>query len=205
MNGTSEMVIAGCEPLHSRDEKSSLRTRFECVAVPQLHSLFSTALYLTKNRDDAEDLVQETFARAYRFFDTFEPETNCRAWLLSVMRNFFYTHYRKKLTEPHMVEWDRVDEVYESLIDHCQDTHRSNPAAYLVSRSMDDAIARALIDLPEEFRTAVVLVDMEELTYEEAGKVMKVPIGTVRSRVSRGRRLLQAALKDYATQQGIIR
>lgn len=184
--------------------KKASSAEFERVAVPELPNLYRAAFYLTKDRNQAEDLVQETFARAFRFFDKFEPGTNCRAWLLTIMRNLFYSHYRRLQEEPKLVDWEKIDQIYESLIVQPEKAEEGNPANFLISESMDDEVDRALKDLPEEFRTAIVLVDMEEMSYIEAAKVMEVPIGTVRSRVSRGRRLLQVALRDYAERNRLI-
>ena len=186
------------------DSKKASSAEFERVAVPELPNLYRAAFYLTKDRDQAEDLVQETFARAFRFFDKFEPGTNCRAWLLTIMRNLFYSHYRRLQEQPELVDWEKIDQIYESLIVQPEKAEGGNPANFLISESMDDEVDRALKDLPEEFRTAIVLVDMEEMSYDEAAKVMEVPIGTVRSRVSRGRRLLQVALRDYAKKNRLI-
>jgi len=174
------------------------------VAVPELSNIYRGAIYLTKDRDAAEDLVQETFARAFRFFDKFEPGTNCRAWLLTIMRNLFYTHYRRNQEELELMDSNEIDQTYEFLFVQPEKTERDNPASSLISESMDDEVDRALKELPEEFRTAIVLVDIEELSYEEAAGVMEVPIGTVRSRISRGRRLLQVALHDYAKRNRLI-
>ena len=186
------------------DSKKPSSAEFERVAVPELPNLYRTAFYLTKDKDQAEDLVQETYARAFRFFDKFESGTNCRAWLLTIMRNLFYSHYRRHQEEPELVDWEKIDQIYESLVVQTENAEGGNPANILISESMDDEVDRALKDLPEEFRTAIVLVDMEGMSYEEAGKVMEVPIGTVRSRVSRGRRLLQVSLHDYAKKNRLI-
>ena len=186
------------------DSTKASSAEFERVAVPELSNIYRGAIYLTKDRDAAEDLVQETFARAFRFFDKFEPGTNCRAWLLTIMRNLFYTHYRRNQEELELMDSNEIDQTYEFLFVQPEKTERDNPASSLISESMDDEVDRALKELPEEFRTTIVLVDIEELSYEEAAGVMEVPIGTVRSRISRGRRLLQVALHDYAKRNRLI-
>ncbi len=187
------------------DRKKEIRAEFERVALAQLSYLYTSAYYLTKDRADAEDLVQETYLRAFRFFDKFQPGTNFRAWLLSILQNLFINRYRQKRREAPTVEWEKTDDVYESMVEQDENLGGGKPEHHLVSQMMDDEVEKALRGLPEEFRTVIVLVDIEELTYEEAANVMECPMGTVRSRVSRGRRMLQVALKEYGQGRGWVR
>ncbi len=192
----------------SQERKKELRAEFERVAVPQLSNLYTSAFYLTKDRAEAEDLVQETYLRAFRFFDKFQPGTNCRVWLLSILRNLFINRYQQKKREAEKVDWEKIDQVYESIVEQgekAERAERDNPETFLISQLMDEEVEEALKNLPEEYRTAIVLVDIEELSYEEATKVMDCAIGTVRSRVSRGRRMLHVALRDYALERGLIK
>jgi len=138
-------------------------------------------------------LVQETYLRAFRFFDKFQPGTHCRAWLLSILRNIFINRYRQRRQEPEIIDWEKVDQLYESLVEQGERVE------------MGDEVETALRELPEEYRTAIVLVDIEDLSYEEATKVMECAIGTIRARISRGRRLLQVALRNYAMERGLIK
>lgn len=197
---TSSPAVAGLW-----DRKKDLKAEFDRVAVPHLSDLYRAAFYLTKNEADAEDLVQETCLRAFRFFDKFEPGTNCKAWLLSILRNLFINRYRQRKAEPERVDWERIDQVYESMVEQGQKAEKDNPESLFFSQLTSDKINEAIKGLPEEFRTAIMLVDIEALSYEEAAKVMDCPIGTVRSRISRGRRILQVALRDYAVQTGVLR
>jgi len=187
------------------DRKKELRAEFERLALPQLPYLYTSAFYLTKDRADAEDLVQETYLRAFRFFDKFQPGTNFRAWLLSILQNLFINRYRQKRRETPTVEWEKIDDVYESMVEQDENMGGGNPEHHFVSQIMDDEVEKALRGLSEEFRTAIVLVDIEELTYEEAANVIECPMGTVRSRVSRGRRMLQVALKEYGQGRGLVK
>jgi RNA polymerase sigma-70 factor (ECF subfamily) len=196
---TSSPAVAGLW-----DRKKDLKAEFERVALPHLSGLYRAAFYLTKNEADAEDLVQETCLRAFRFFDKFEPGTNCKAWLLSILRNLFINRYRQRKAEPERVDWNRIDQVYESMVEQGQKAEKNNPESLFFSQLTSQKINEAIKELPEEFRTAIMLVDIEELSYEEAAKVMDCPIGTVRSRISRGRRILQVALRDYAVQTGLL-
>lgn len=185
--------------------KKDLKAEFERVALPYLSDLYRAAFYLTKNEAEAEDLVQETYLRAFGFFDNFEPGTNCKAWLLTILRNLFINRYHQKTREPEMFDWIEINHGYHSSLEDGEQSSRGNPERLLSSKVIVQKIGTALKELPEEFRTAIVLVDIEELTYQEAGKVMGCPIGTVRSRVSRGRRILQGALRDYAVQSGVLK
>ena len=205
MNGTSEALSRGRQLLFSLDRKKELKVEFERVALPQLSHLYTSAFYLTKDKAEAEDLVQETYIRALRFFDKFKPGTNCRAWLLTILRNLFINRYRQKRQEPEKVDWERIEQVYESMVEQGEKAERDNPENHLISQLMDEEVERALRELPEEYRMAIVLVDIEELSYEEAAKVMECAIGTVRSRISRGRRILQVALRNYALERGLIK
>ncbi len=204
MNGTSGALSRGRQLLFSLDRKKELKAEFERAALPQLSHLYTSAFYLTKDKGEAEDLVQETYIRALRFFDKFQPGTNCRAWLLTILRNLFINRYQQKKREAKNVDWEKIDQVYESMVEQGERAERDNPEGLLISELMDEEVEKALRELAEEYRTAIVLVDIEELSYEEAAKVMECAIGTVRSRVSRGRRLLQVALRGYALERGLI-
>ena len=205
MNGTTGAISRGLLLLSCVDRKGALKAEFERVALPQLSHIYTSAFYLTRDKTEAEDLVQETYLRALRFFDKFQPGTNCRAWLLSILRNLFINRYRQKRKEPEKVDWEKIEQVYESMVEQGEKAERDNPENQLISRLMDEEVERALRELSEEYRMAIVLVDIEELSYEEAAKVMECAIGTVRSRVSRGRRMLQVALRNYALKRGLIK
>jgi len=191
--------------LKSKESKEALRAEFERVALLHLSHLYTAACYLTKDKAEAEDLVQETYLRAFRFFDKFEPGTNCKAWLLSILRNLFINRYWKTKREPEMVDWEKIDQVYDSLVEQGEKAKEGNPESLFFSHLMDHEVEEALKGLPEEYRTAILLVDIEELSYEEAAKVMECAVGTIRSRISRGRRMLQVALRDYALKRGVIK
>ena len=201
MNAMPEVISVG----RLWDRKKVLKEEFERVALPHLSHLYTAAYYLTKNEAEAEDLVQETYLRAFRFFDKFEPGTNSKAWLLSIQRNLFINRYRQKRREPEMVDWEKIEQDYESMVEQGERAEKENPENLFFSQLMDHEVEEALKEIPEEFRTAIILVDIEELSYEEAAKVMECPVGTVRSRVSRGRRMLQVALRDYALKRGVLK
>ena len=180
------------------------RKRFEEEALPHLDSLYTMAIRLARNSDDANDLLQETVLRAYRFFHQFESGTNCRAWMLTILFNNFRNGYRKTLREQPAAtaeEFDRKVEG-ESLR---TDPAGSNPEALLSGQGMEGEVETALASLPGEFREAILLVDVDELSYQEVSGVLNIPIGTVKSRVSRGRAMLREALSGFAKERGIIR
>jgi len=175
---------------------------FELVALPLMDQVMTTALYLTRNQTEAEDLVQETYLRAYRFWERFEPGTNCRAWLLTIAHNQFRNRYREKQRSGNQVELD------ENLLDAetaGDSAERVDPEQLVLSQMLDEEVEQAMRSLPADYLEAVLLVDLQELTYEEAAEAMACPVGTVRSRLSRGRRRLHASLLDYARGRGLVR
>jgi len=186
----------------SRDGGELQRAAFEAEALPHLDHLYNAAAYLCGDRERAGDLVQETFLRAYRFFHRFEPGTNCRAWLLTILHNTFRNLYRAGQKERGKVD---IDDPVAAREASEATGGGEDPEATVLSQMLDQEVAQALAELPEEFRTAIVLVDMNELTYEESAKALECPVGTVRSRLSRGRRLLERKLAAYAAERGLGR
>ncbi len=187
------------------ERQRALKAEFERVALPQRSNLYKVASYLTKKSARAEDLVQETYLRAFRFFDKFEPGSNCKAWLLSILRRLFVNRYHHRKNQPEMVDCRCLDELSESTVEQEEMMERRDPENLLLWNLMHEEVEDALNELPADYRRAVNLVDIDELSYQEAAEVMKCPIGTLRSRVSRGRRMLETALKDFAQKQGLIR
>lgn len=165
--------------------------------------LYNYAVRMTGSPDDAEDLVQETYLKAYRFWDKYEKGTNIRAWLFRIMRNSYINRYRKETKELETVDYEEIQNYYTSIRDNASDEHDLQQKMY--GAALSDNVARALASLPEDFRTTVILSDIEGCTYEEIAEFVDVPIGTVRSRLHRGRKLLQAKLFEYAKQRGFIK
>jgi RNA polymerase sigma-70 factor (ECF subfamily) len=178
---------------------------FEQWALPHKDYLYTACLYLTRQREEAEDVFQETYLRAFRFFHQFTLGTNCRAWLLTIMHNVFRNRYAQRQREARTVEFAGTAREYETKLRADGQAGRNDPAEAILSRMVDREITDALLSLPEEYRTTLLLVDIEELSYEEAAEVLGCPIGTVRSRLSRARRSLQAALASYAQERGYLR
>jgi RNA polymerase sigma-70 factor (ECF subfamily) len=188
----------------STDEDPALRARFERDVLPLLPNLYSAALRMTRNPSDAEDLVQDTFLRAYRGFASFEEGTNLKAWLYRILTNGFINTYRKKQREPVTVEGpDDVDEWY--LFDRLGSRNvEASAEAEVLDRIPDADVKAALEALPEGFRMAVLLADVEGFSYKEIADIMEVPIGTVMSRLHRGRRALEKALYETAKERGLV-
>jgi RNA polymerase sigma-70 factor (ECF subfamily) len=173
---------------------------FQNEAVVHLNALYNYALHITMNPDDAEDLVQETYLKAYRFFNSFERGTNCKAWLFKILKNNYINRFRKNSKEPGKVDYDLIKDFYHSIKDARNDTTEAD-SDYFHSL-LHEEVYQALLSLPEEFREVIQLCDIEGFTYEEIANMVDSPIGTVRSRLYRGRKLLRAQLEGYAKKYG---
>ena len=180
------------------------RRRFETDALPHMNALYGFALRLTRNPGDAQDLTQDALLRAYRFFDHWEPDTNLRAWLFTITRNAFINRYRREAGAPDTVDFGKIEETYESLIDGALRGARRTPEQVLLDGALDGEISGALDRLPEEYREVVWLAVVEDLSYKEVARVLDIPIGTVMSRLHRGRRLLQSWLMEYGRKRGLL-
>ena len=174
------------------------REAFARWALPHMDQVYTTSLYLTRNREEAEDLLQDTYLRAYRFWHQFTPGTNCRAWLMTILHNSFKNRYHIRYRDQQAVEFN--EELCASGA--AADTPPSDPETLVLSHMLDEQVEAALQALPLEFLEVIVLVDIQELSYQEAATAIGCPIGTIRSRLARGRRLLQVALQEYATERG---
>jgi len=177
------------------------RGRFEELALPHMDSIYNGALRMTRNDADAQDLVQETYIKAFRSFHTFQKEGSVKAWLYKILINTFINRYRKEKREPASggMEFEKVSPFHPSIWES------KSPETEIFDQLLSDDVEDALGRLPTEFRMAVWLSDMERLPYQEIAKILDCPIGTVRSRISRGRRLLRELLYDYAKRMGYIR
>ncbi len=173
---------------------------FEEEIIPHLDAMYNFALRLTSDPNDAEDLVQDTIVKAFRFFSSYEKGTNAKAWLFRILKNSYINNYRKKSKQPNQVDYDEVSSFYETI--RADRTDTSDLEDRMFRELIDDDISNALEELPEDFRTVVLLCDVEGFTYEEIANMLDVPIGTIRSRLHRGRNLLKAQLMEYAEKRG---
>jgi RNA polymerase sigma-70 factor (ECF subfamily) len=187
--------------VHEND-RNAKHGEFEREAIPHMHLLYNYALRMTANPDDAGDLVQETYLKAYRFWDKYEKGTNIRAWLFRILKNSYINRYRKESKEPETVDYEDVQNFYSTLRSDISDPNDLQEKIF--GGLLEDDVARALESLPEDFRTVVILCDIEGLTYEEIAEFVDSPIGTVRSRLHRGRRMLRAKLFEYARKRGYV-
>jgi RNA polymerase sigma-70 factor (ECF subfamily) len=182
------------------------RAEFEEVALPHLDSLFGAAYRLTRNPRDAEDLVQDAILRAYRFWDSFEKDSNCKAWLFKILTNTFINGYQKKKRSREILNAAVSEQqATDGILIHEQARSQRDPQDILIDQTLSDDVTRALAALPTEFRLTVVLCDVEGFSYREIAEILECPVGTVMSRLYRGRRLLRKSLFDFAVNEGIVK
>lgn len=177
---------------------------FEETALPHIDSLFNFALKLTGDAGDAEDLVQETYLRAYKFFHKYKKDTYIKAWLFSILRNTFINIYRKKKKEPDKVDFHSVEQFIERIIEEGSPILQGDIADALSKDILDDEVKASLDALPEDFRDVILLSDVEGFSYREIADILKCPAGTIMSRLHRGRKMLYKNLAEYAKKRGYL-
>jgi len=184
-------------PRYSEREKVEI---FDNEFLPQIDSMYNFAYRLTYDEDDAKDLVQETYLKAFRFIDSFQRGTNAKAWLFRILKNSFINDFRKKSKQPAKVDYQEVETYYNS--EGVDESITTDLRVEAVQDMIGDEVSNALNSLAVDFRTVIILCDLEGFTYEEMAKILDIPIGTVRSRLHRARNLLKDKLKSYADSMG---
>lgn len=199
--------MSGKSNTRTQSENEKKRELFEEELSPHLNIIYRTSLSLTGNERDAEDLVQDALFRAYRFFDKYEPGTNFRAWVLTILKNLFINKYRKRKREPTKIPMEDVKFLLE-------DDDNSKTAKIVTSTDdislsdyiyeLDDDVYEVLNELPDDFMIPVILADIEDFPYKEIAEIMEIPLGTVRSRIFRARAFIREKLQKYAKEMGYI-
>ncbi len=187
-----------------RRHSDRTRAEFEGLVASHLDTLYAAAMRLTRNGKDAEDLVQDAVLRAYRFFDKFERGTNFRAWLFKILTNTFINRYRRVVKERALVEGPEQEAVQQQFVSRDAADHASDPERHFFDRLVSDDVVKAVDALPVDFRMVVILADLQEFSYKEIADILDIPVGTVMSRLFRGRRLLEKALLSYAAEAGYV-
>ena len=178
---------------------------FEAAAMPFVDALYNTAYRMTRNSEDAEDLVQETYLKAYKYYDKFSEGTNFKAWLFKIMKNTFINNYRKKQQVPPQSDFNDIEDSFESQVSDQHKRKIQDPEEQLLENVLDEDVQKALDELPPDYRMVVLLADLEGFSYKEIAEILDVPVGTVMSRLYRGRRLLEHEMLNYAHDHGYIR
>lgn len=180
--------------------KSHYDKIFENELLPHVGALQTFAYHLTYNQEDADDLVQETYLKAYRFIDKYDEGTNAKAWLFKILKNAYINEYRKRVKQPTKVDYEEIVAYHDTDDDHISGYSDLREEIFL--HMMGDEVTSAINSLPIDFRTVILLCDIEGFTYEEIASIIDVPIGTVRSRLFRARNLLKEKLTSYAQKLG---
>lgn len=184
-------------------EKNKAKREFETACLAHLDALYASALKLTRSASDAEELVQDTYLKAFRFSHKFEWGTNLKAWLFRVQSNTFINDYRHRGHERKYVERAATESIYDQVLDSEARAYAADPEKHVFNKFMKQELERALDTLPDDFKMVIVLADIQEFSYKEVADIIGCPIGTVMSRLHRGRRILQRELVDFAVDAGI--
>lgn len=187
-----------------RRTDATQRSEFEALTLEHMDALYGAALRLTRSPKDAEDLVQDTYLKAFRFFESFEKGTNIKAWLFKIQTNTFINRYRRKVKEREVAETPAEDIVLDRFVSADQVRALQDPESDFFSKLLSDEVVEALDQVPVDFRMVVVLADIQGFSYKEIAEIVGCPVGTVMSRLFRGRRILQKQLYEYAIKEGII-
>jgi RNA polymerase sigma factor (sigma-70 family) len=195
-----EVNIDNQEPQRQKYSDKEAAHIFDQEFMPHVNSMYNFAYRLTFDEDDAKDLVQDTYLKSFRFINSFEQGTNAKAWLFRILKNSFINEFRKKSKQPAKVDYNEVESYYNS--DDIDENITTDLRVETVQHMIGDEITSALNGIPVDFRTVIILSDLEGFTYEEMSKILDIPIGTVRSRLHRARNMLKDKLAVYAKEMG---
>ena len=205
MSWACEVIYKGrLWPFFGDQRKKMVKAEFERLSLSELPWLYTCAVYLTKDSEMAEDLVKDTYLQAFRRFKPYGQVSNSRVWLLSILRNIFVHRYRKRVGEPEIINWKKLHQDDGFTVERGMKREEGTHGALSISQLSDHEVESAVKELPEEDRLALILVDIEELSYQEAARVMECSIKRLRSRLSRGRRMLQAVLRNDVRPRGRV-
>ncbi len=188
----------------NRQSKNKAKTEFEKQALEHMDALYGSALRLTRNQKDAEDLVQDTYLKAFRFWDSYQQGTNIKAWLFKIQTNTFINRYRRQVKEKELAEKPAEDVMVDRFVSAAHVRSLKDPEGDFFSKLLSDDVVEALDKVPVDFRMAVILADIQGFSYKEIAEIIGCPVGTVMSRLFRGRRILQKLLYEYAIAEGVI-
>jgi RNA polymerase sigma-70 factor (ECF subfamily) len=177
---------------------------FSTGTLPYREQLYKSALRMTRSVEDAEDLIQETYLKAFKYYARFSEGTNFKAWLFKIMKNTFINSYRKKKLQPPKVDFDEVQEGLEETLMEQAQASLADPESWLMSIEMDHEVREALLSLPHDYKMVVLLADLEGFAYKEIAEILAVPVGTVMSRLYRGRRMLEKALLSFGRRYNYV-
>jgi RNA polymerase sigma-70 factor (ECF subfamily) len=184
--------------------KETRRWDFSSGDLPYRDQLYKSALRMTRSVEDAEDLIQETYLKAYKYYERFSEGTNFKAWLFKIMKNTFINSYRKRKLQPPRVDFDDVHEgLEETLLENVQ-VSAADPETFFMHVEIDNEVRQALLQLPHDYKMVVLLADLEGFAYKEIAAILHVPVGTVMSRLYRGRRMLERALLSFGTRYNYL-
>lgn len=178
---------------------------FESATMPFVDALYNTALRMTRSPEDAEDLVQETYLKAYKYYDKFTEGTNLKAWLFRILKNTFINNYRKQKQIPPQNAFEEIEDAFESQISPEAPSSIPGPEEDILENVLDEDVQAALESLPDDYRMVVLLADLEDFSYQEIADILEIPVGTVMSRLYRARRRLESEMLRYAREHGYIR
>ncbi len=190
------------EELNISESEMERQQEFQTEAVPHKDALYNYALKIVRNSDDAQDLVQETYYKAYKSYHQFQGGTNSKAWMFMILKNTFINNYRKLKREPSRVDYDEIEDIYENI--KSEQSKDNNLDLDFYNNLFDDDLSSALAKLPEKMKEVFLLCDLEGYSYDEISEIVDIPIGTVRSRLHRARKLLQDELFGYAKVNGYL-